>query len=92
MLALHPDQVRTAKMKDDGPVTRPAEGRRIPDMLRAQPYYMMRNFDELSASGTLGCPSQASAEKGARFLDAAVEGVAALLRSFVAGELEFPRP
>ena len=92
MLALYPDQVRTAEMKDDGPVTRPAEGRQIPDMLRAQPYYTVRNFDELSASGTLGCPTQASAEKGALFLDAAVEGVAALVRSFVAGELEFPRP
>ena len=92
MLALRPDQVRTAEMKDDGPVTRPAEGPAIPDMLRAQPYYMVRNFDELSASGTLGCPTQASAEKGALFLDAAVDAVAALTRSFVAGELEFSRP
>lgn len=92
MLALHPDQVRIAELKDDGPVTRPAENRRIPDMLRAQPYYMVRNFDELSASGTLGCPTQASSEKGALFLDAAVDAVAALVRSLVAGELEFSRP
>lgn len=92
MLALHSEQVRAGAVKDDGPVTRAAEGRRIPDMLRPPPYYMVRNFDELSATGTLGCPTQASAEKGAAFLDAAVDAVAALLRSFAAGELEFTRP
>jgi creatinine amidohydrolase len=89
MLALYPEQVRMADARDDGPVTRPADCRRIPDMLRAQPYYMVRNFDELSASGTLGCPSEASAEKGAQFLESAVDAVAALVCSFAAGELEF---
>jgi creatinine amidohydrolase/Fe(II)-dependent formamide hydrolase-like protein len=84
--------VRMALARDDGPVTRPAEGRRIPDMLRAQPYYMVRNFDELSATGTLGCPSHASSEKGALFLDAAVEAVSGLVRAFAAGELEFAKP
>jgi creatinine amidohydrolase len=92
MMALHPEQVRTTEIQDDGPVTRPADGRRVPDMLRAQPYYMVRNFDELSATGTLGCPSQASAEKGILFLEAAVGAVAALVRSFAAGDLEFSRP
>jgi len=91
MLAMHPQQVRMAEVHDDGPVTRPAEERRIPDMLRAQPYYMVRNFDELSTTGTLGCPTQASADKGALFLEAAVEAVSALVRAFAAGELEFPR-
>jgi creatinine amidohydrolase len=91
MAALYPEQVRTDRVADDGPVTRPAEGRRIPDMLRGQPYFMVRNFDELSASGTLGCPTQASAEKGGLFLDAAVEAVSAIVRSFASGELEFPR-
>ncbi len=93
MLALHPEQVRLAAAADDGPVTRSgadAAGlHRIPDMLRAQPYYMVRNFDELSATGTLGSPSHASAEKGALFLDAAVESVAGLVKAFTAGELEF---
>lgn len=92
MLALHPDQVRMAEARDDGPVTRPPEGRRVPDMLRPPPYFTVRNFDEVSATGTIGCPSEATAEKGALFLDAAVEGVTALVRSFAAGELEFPKP
>jgi creatinine amidohydrolase len=92
MTVLYPEQVRTAELMDDGPVTRPVEGRRIPDMLRAQPYFMVRNFDELSATGTLGCPTQSSAEKGTLFLDAAVEAVSGLVRAFSTGELEFTRP
>jgi creatinine amidohydrolase len=101
MLALYPEQVRLSRARDDGPLARgDAESsgnlpqsalHRIPDMLRPQPYYMVRNFDDLSATGTLGSPSHASAEKGALFLDAAVEGVCALLKAFVAGELEFAR-
>lgn len=92
MLALYPEQLRMSQAQDDGPVTRAEEGARIPDMLRAQPYYMVRNFDELSATGTLGCPSAASREKGARFLDAAVDAVSGLIRAFAAGELEFKTP
>jgi creatinine amidohydrolase/Fe(II)-dependent formamide hydrolase-like protein len=100
MLALHPEQVRLASAKDDGPVMRSgAESagvprpalHRIPDMLRAQPYYMVRNFDELSATGTLGSPSHASVKKGALFLDAALEAVYGLVKAFAAGELEFSR-
>lgn len=89
MLALYPEQVRISEMRDDGPVTRPIEGRRIPDMLHGQPYYMVRNFDELSGTGTVGSPSQASAEKGTLFLDAAVDAVGELVRAFSAGELDF---
>jgi creatinine amidohydrolase len=92
MLALHPSQVRLKEARDDGPVMRAEEGRRVPDMLRAQPYFMVRNFDELSATGTLGCPSHASAEKGKLFLDAAVEASCALAQAFAAGDLEFARP
>jgi creatinine amidohydrolase/Fe(II)-dependent formamide hydrolase-like protein len=39
-------------------------------MLAPQPYYMVRNFDELSETGTLGMPSHATAEKGRQFLEA----------------------
>jgi creatinine amidohydrolase/Fe(II)-dependent formamide hydrolase-like protein len=49
---------------------------------------MVRNFDEISESGTVGCSSQASAEKGRKFLEAAVDAVAALVRAFASGELE----
>ncbi|HWB84680.1 MAG TPA: creatininase family protein [Bryobacteraceae bacterium] len=92
MLALHPDQVRAEKIKDDGPVTRSGNAQRIPDMLRAQPYYMVRNFDELSGSGTLGCPTQASADKGVLFLDAAVDAARTWVTAFAGGELDFEKP
>ncbi len=87
MLVLHPDQVDLARATDDG--TRGETGYRLLDMQRPQPYYMVHNFDELSATGTLGQPSRASAEKGARFLEAAVEAVCGLVTAFAAGELEF---
>ncbi len=87
MLALHPEQVNLERVRDDG--TAGEKGYRLLDMLRPQPYYMVRNFDELSASGTLGCPSHASAEKGERFLDAAVDAVCSLVAAFAAGELDF---
>ena len=87
MLALHPEQVNLARAKDDG--TAGQTGYRLLDMLRPQPYYMVRNFDELSATGTLGQPSHASAEKGTQFLDAAVEAVCRLAEAFAAGGLEF---
>lgn len=99
MLALHPEQVRLAAATDDGPVARDDAQRardlpqsslhRIPDMLRAQPYYTVRNFDELSATGTVGSPSHASPGKGVLFLDAAVEAVGALVKAFASGELDF---
>ena len=91
MLALHPEQVHMARAKDDGPLTYAAGAARVPDMLRAQPYYMVRNFDELSETGTIGAPTQASAEKGSQFLDSAVDAVCAMVKAFAAGELEFRR-
>ncbi|HEX5285279.1 MAG TPA: creatininase family protein [Bryocella sp.] len=99
MLALYPEQVNLAAAQDDGPLGRgdqqrfdslpPSPLRRLPDMLRAQPYYMVRNFDELSATGTVGSPSHASREKGDQFLNAAVDAVAALVQAFAAGNLDF---
>lgn len=91
MLALHPDEVHMTRAKDDGPVTYAADPRRVPDMLRSQPYYMVRNFDDLSTTGTLGCPTNASAEKGSLFLDAAVDAVCAMVKAFASGELEAGR-
>ncbi len=88
MMALYPAQVRAEKARDDGPVTHGAGPWRVSDMLRGRPYYMVRNFDEISETGTVGCPSAASAEKGARFLDAAVDAACALAAAFAAGELD----
>jgi creatinine amidohydrolase len=99
MLALHPEQVNLSAAQDDGPLARgdqqrfdslpPSPLRRVPDMLRAQPYYMVRNFDEISATGTVGSPSHATREKGDLFLNAAVDAVAALVQAFAAGDLDF---
>lgn len=87
MLALHPDEVDLSRAKDDG--TAGESGYRLLDMLRAQPYYIVRNFDELSATGTLGQPVCATAEKGAQFLDAAVAATCSLIAALAAGELDF---
>jgi creatinine amidohydrolase len=102
MLTLHPEQVDMAKAKDDGPFVRrerenseqPAKSSmlRVADMLRPPPYFMVRNFDEISENGTVGAPSFASAEKGDRFLEAAVDAVCELVAAYAAGELEFPSP
>ena len=102
MLTLHPEQVDMKKAKDDGPLVRsgkqssdePAKSPivRVSDMLQPSPYFMVRNFDEISDNGTIGAPSFASAEKGERFLDAAVNAVCALVAAYAAGELEFPSP
>ena len=87
MLALHPDQVKLERAKDDG--TAGESGYRLLDMLHPQPYYVVRDFDEISASGTVGQPSCASGEKGKQFLNAAVEAVCSLAAAFAAGELDF---
>jgi creatinine amidohydrolase len=92
MLTLYPEQVRIEKFKNDGPIVRTAATAAfgVPDMLQSAPYYMVRNFDEISTTGTIGCPSEASVEKGALFLEAAVDAACALVTAFAAGELEFP--
>jgi creatinine amidohydrolase len=87
MLALHPGEVGLGRARDDG--TAGESGYRLLDMLRPQPYYMVRNFDELAATGTLGQPGCATAEKGVQFLDAAVAAICRLIAALAAGELEF---
>jgi creatinine amidohydrolase len=49
------------------------------DMLAGRPYYVVNEFDEISASGVTGMPSHASPEKGDRFLEAAVEAIGEFL-------------
>jgi creatinine amidohydrolase len=86
MLALDPGRVRLERARNDG--TAGETGYLLLDMLRPQPYYMVRNFDEISASGTLGMPGHASAPKGVEFLNAAVEAVCRFVPAFARGELE----
>lgn len=80
MLAIHPDQVKLGDAVDDG--TFRETGFRLLDMLRPQPYFMVRDFHEMSATGTLGMPSLASAGKGEQFLAAITDAVVAFLSQF----------
>jgi creatinine amidohydrolase/Fe(II)-dependent formamide hydrolase-like protein len=48
-------------------------------MLQSQPYFLIAEFDELSETGVIGMPEFATPEKGARFLEAAAQGVVRFL-------------
>jgi creatinine amidohydrolase len=80
LLAIRPEQVSMNDAVDEGTFGRSKY--EVLDMLRPQPYFMARDFHELSASGTLGMPSLASAEKGEQFLAAITDAVIQFLREF----------
>ncbi len=65
MLHLHPDLVRTDKLRDDG--------------LKADPLVkgMIHHFDEMTEAGSMGYATLGTAEKGKVIFDAAVAGVSA---------------
>jgi creatinine amidohydrolase len=77
MLHLHPDKVRMILTKKDGPIHQDIY--RKADMQFARPVYFVNEFDEISASGVVGDPTIATAEKGKRFL----EGIVAQVTEFV---------
>jgi creatinine amidohydrolase len=52
------------------------------DMLKGTPYFTIYEFDEVSATGAIGMPEFASAEKGERFLEAAAQACAAFIDQF----------
>ncbi|MDR3691656.1 MAG: creatininase family protein [Fimbriimonas sp.] len=63
MLYLHPDLVRTGKLRDDGLASDPAVAG------------MVHHFDEITEQGSYGYATLATAEKGERIFDAAVKQV-----------------
>lgn len=80
MLVLRPDLVRLDKAVADGPFN---EGPlRVRDLLQAQPYYIVNDFDEISRTGTIGMPEHASKEKGEQFMEAAVKAASAFIHEF----------
>ncbi len=81
LLALRPGLVKLDEAVDDG-TFQESNRYRVLDMLRPQPYFMVRDFHELSESGTLGMPSHATTEKGEQFLAAAADAVAQFLGEF----------
>ena len=80
MLSQHHDLVDMAKAVRGGPSEE--RGYRTVDMLKSEPYFLIAEFDELSASGVIGMPDYATAEKGEKFLEAAAQGVVRFLDQF----------
>jgi creatinine amidohydrolase len=73
MLTTHPNLVDMTKAKTDGPG--PHMGYRLNDMLYPMPFSLINEFNEMSSSGVIGMPEQATSEKGELFLDAAKTAV-----------------
>jgi len=80
MLARHADQVDMSKAVQGGPSE--ARGYKTVDMLKAQPYFLIAEFDEMSESGVMGMPEFATPEKGEQFLEAAAQSVVRFLDEF----------
>jgi creatinine amidohydrolase len=73
MMHLHPDLVRTDKLRDDGLWSEPP--------LRG----VIHHFDEMTEEGSFGYATFASAEKGRFILEAAVEKILLELRAVIHG-------
>ena len=77
LLAKYPDLVDMSKAKAGGPG--PQMGYRTIDMLKQPPFSLISEFDEISNNGVIGMPEAATAEKGEKFLKAAIQAVSALI-------------
>ncbi len=86
VLAVRPDLVRLDKATPDGqwPVSKFFGT----DMLQPGVVGMPRRFSEISKEGAVGDPRTASAEKGERFYDAIVSGLAELVADLESGALD----
>ena len=80
MLHLHPERVRTALIRRDGP-QHTCDYRKA-DMQYTKPVYSVNEFHEISKSGVVGHPDLATAAKGKLFLDAIVRDVQAFVSNF----------
>lgn len=86
LLAIHPEAVDMSKAKAGGPS--PEMGYRTIDMLKQPPFSLISEFDEISENGVIGMPELATAEKGAKFLQAAIEAAAALIDEMEAWQFQ----
>jgi creatinine amidohydrolase len=73
VLALRPELVRRAEIKDDPPTDDPA--------LRG--LYVMEDFGQRTDHGAVGYPERATAEKGRAMLDAAITRVTAVVEALL---------
>lgn len=71
MMFLHPELVRTDRLRDDGLAMQPAAP---PGLNIIQP------FDEITEAGNFGYATLASPEKGERLIEAAVQGVVGAIK------------
>lgn len=86
LLSTHPELVDTSKAVRGGPS--PDRGFRTIDMLKGEPFFMINEFDEFSASGVIGMPDFATPEKGERFLQAAAEAAARFIDEFATWDFQ----
>ncbi|MGH8875358.1 MAG: creatininase family protein, partial [Acidimicrobiia bacterium] len=77
MLHLRPDSVRTDLIAREIP--RPRYGSERLDLFHKGPMTVHWKTHELSESGVMGAPDLATAEKGKRLFEAAVEGLAGMV-------------
>jgi creatinine amidohydrolase len=77
LLATHSDLVDMSKAAAGGPS--PDMGYRTIDMLKQPSFSLVNEFDEISENGVIGMPELATAEKGTKFLETAIQAVAALI-------------
>jgi len=80
MLYLHPDRVKMALARRDGP--KHTDPYRKTDMQYGRPIYMVNEFHEVTTTGTIGHPELATAAKGERFLTGIVGEVTAFVDAF----------
>jgi creatinine amidohydrolase len=80
LLAIHPEHVDMQKAAANGLASDSPWLQH--DMLSGQPYYLVNDFDEITRTGVFGMPQFASAEKGERFLMAAVDSALTFIREF----------
>jgi creatinine amidohydrolase len=81
MLHLHPDRVKAALGRRDGP--RHTDPYRKADLQYGRPIYFVNDFHEISKTGTVGHPELASARKGKQFLDGIIREVTAFVDDFL---------
>jgi creatinine amidohydrolase len=85
ILALRGDLVHRDRLEAGGEPPRSRFDHR--DMLRPAPVGQFRYTEEWTESGVIGDPTTASAQKGERFMEAAVEAVAELVQALRAGKI-----
>jgi creatinine amidohydrolase len=78
MLQTHSELVDTSRAKTDGPGAH--MGYRPTDMLHPLPFTLISEFNEISESGVIGMPELGTADKGEKFLQAAVKAVIQMVK------------